>query len=496
MPFDRLRVSGIYSFPLVVSLSNRDPLNKNRQRYSMTGRDKSIGTAVVLGGGLAGMAAAWRLTTSGYHVTLVERRPYLGGRAYSFQDRETSLQLDNGQHIFLGCCFAYTDFLAEIGTLGLTSRQRSLRIEVHSPTGRQGVLSAWPLPAPLHLLPSFLRYPHLSWGEKLRAVSALARMTLERRRDRPELETITFHEWLTRHGQSQRAIDNFWDLLIVPALNDSARHVSASMAFMVFQEALLRHRHGADVGFARAGLSEIMGDAVERRLKERSANLLLGRSAERLLTDDTPRVTGVQLAGGEVVQADWYVSALTPFALLELLPEPLRASPQFSAAANHTWSPIVNLHLWYDRPVAGFDFAAFVESPLQWLFNKSRIQGLEGPGQHLTVSLSGAWEFWPMTKQELQELFVAELQRVLPKTKEAQLTRFVVVKEQRATFQPLPGTAANRLPAGTPLPNLLLAGDWTDTGWPSTMEGAVRSGNTAAEHIRASRGAPPVYPRP
>ena len=449
--------------------------------------EDTIGTAVVLGGGLAGMAAAWRLTTFGYRVTLVERRPYLGGRAYSFKDRETGQQLDNGQHVFLGCCTAYTDFLTEIGTIGLTSRQQSLRIEVRNPAGRRGVLSAWPLPAPLHLFFSFLKYPHLSWSEKLKVIFPLARIALERRRYRPELETITYYDWLRGHGQSQRAIENLWDLLIVPALNDSSRHVSASMAFMVFQEALVRSRHGADVGYARAGLSDIMGGAIERRLAECGANLMLGRSAERLLTDGTPRITGVQLADGELVQAESYVSALPPYALLALLPGPLRAMPPFAEAASHTWSPIVNLHLWYDRPVADFEFAAFVESPVQWVFNRSRIQGVEGPGQHLTVSLSGAWEFWPMSKQELQELFVPELQRVLPKAKEAALIRFVVVKEQRATFRPAPGTAANRLPAGTPLPNLFLAGDWTDTGWPSTMEGAVRSGNTAAERVRAAR---------
>ena len=450
-----------------------------------------LGSVIVLGGGLAGMAAAWRLTTQGHRVTLVERRPYLGGRAYSFQDKETGqgketgLQLDNGQHVFLGCCTAYMSFLAEIGTLGLTSRQQSLRIDVRSPAGRRGVLAAWPMPAPLHLLPSLLRYPHISWGDKLRAVPALARITLARQGHQPRLENISFHDWLRAHGQCQRSIDNFWDLIVVPALNDSSRNVSAGMAFMVFQEALLRHRHGADVGYAREGLSDIMGSAVERQLRERGATLLLGRAAERLVVDDASRVTGVQLTGGDVLHAGWYVSALPPFALLELLPEPLRGSPHFAPAANHTWSPIVNLHLWYDRPVADFEFAAFVESPVQWVFNKSLIQGLDGPGQYLTVSLSGAWEFWLMTKQELQDVFVPELARVLPLARNATLTRFVVVKEQRATFQPSPGASAYRLPAETPLPNLLLAGDWTDTGWPSTMEGAVRSGLTAAKLVGA-----------
>jgi squalene-associated FAD-dependent desaturase len=458
---------------------------------------ESLGSVVVLGGGLAGMAAAWKLTAWGYRVTVVERRPYLGGRAYSFEDRETGQQVDNGQHVFLGCCTSFTDFLDEIGTLGLTDRQRSLRIEVRSPTGRRGILSALPLPPPLHLLASLLRYPHVSWADKLRTIPAMALISLERRRHRPQLEAMSFHDWLRSHGQTQRAIENFWELLILPSLNDRSRNVSASMAFMVFQEALLWDRHGAEVGYARVGLSQVMGSAVETQLRERGVTLRLGSTAEGLLADDMPAsgtggriaansmVTGVNLTGGEVLRADWYVSAVPPSVLLGLLPEPLRDLPKLSSAANQPWSPIVNLHVWYDRPVADFDFAAFVESPVQWVFNKSRIGELDGPGQYITVSLSGAWEFWPMGKQALEDLFVPELARVLPQAGEAKIERFVVVKEQRATFQPLPGTASYRPPAETPLPNLFLAGDWTDTGWPATLEGAVRSGVTAAERIHA-----------
>ena len=450
----------------------------------------------MLGGGLAGMAAACTLAGWGYRVKLVERRPYLGGRAYSFLDRETGQQVDNGQHIFLGCCTTYVGFLREIGTLDLTYRQPSLRIEVRSPSGRSGVLSAMPLPAPLHLLISFLRYPHMGWADKLHALPALARIALERRRWRAELEEMSFYQWLRDHGQSERAIDNFWDLLITPALNDSCRNVSATTGFMIFQEALLWSRHGADVGYSQAGLSDIMGSAVERRLRESGTELLLGRSVERLLIDDTSAVTGASLTNGKVIDADWYISAVPPEVLLDALPERIRQLPELSPAAGHTWSPIVNLHVWYDRPVADFDFAAFVESPVQWVFNKSRTSGQEGSGGYLTVSLSGAWEFWPMSKQELEARFVPELARVLPMARTAQVERFVVVKEQRATFRSLPGTAGYRLPTKTPLSNLFLAGDWTDTGWPATMEGAVRSGKRAAEqlHLQAQKGAREVRP--
>ena len=432
------------------------------------------------------MAAAWRLTSSGQAVTLIERRPYLGGRAYSFVDRDSGAQIDNGQHVFMRCFSAYIQLLREAGTLEGMALQDSMRVEVRDPSGRIGVLAAAPLPAPLHLLPSFLRYPHLSWRDKLRAVPALLRVQRERDRDRPALRDISFLDWLRANGQSDRAIANFWDLITLPTLNDSAANVSASIAFMVFQTALFGGRHAADIGFARAGLSEVMGDAIEARLRERGATLRLGHGVERIEVQDGC-ATGVALGGGEVVTADRYICALPPHALLPLLPQDLRDGA-LAPAASHEFSPIVNIHVWYDRPVADFEWAAFVDSPLQYVFNRTRIARLPGPGEYLTLSLSGAWEFWPKPKAELREFFLAELARVLPRARDARVENFAVVKEQRATFRVPPGAPDNRLPPATPLPNLFLAGDWTDTGWPATMESAVRSGNAAADAVTAAGG--------
>ncbi len=447
-----------------------------------------LGSVIVLGGGLAGMATAWRLSEAGYGVTLVERRPYLGGRAYSFVDRDTGAQIDNGQHVFMSCCTAYTNFIREVGTMGLMYEQRALRVEVRSPNGRTGVLSAAPLPAPLHLVPSFLRYPHVSWRDKLRAVPALLRIQRQRDHERPELKAISFEAWLRANGQSDRAIANFWDLIVVPTLNDASRDVSASMAFMMFKTALLTGRHGADIGFARASLSEVMGDAVEAKLRERGVTLLLGHTGERIETAGGS-VSGIAVVGGETLHGDWYVSALPPYALTPLLDAELQASPAFAPVATHDFAPIVNVHVWYDREVTDIDWVAFVDSPLQYVFNRTRIARLDGPGQYLTVSLSAAWEYWPKPKAELQELFLAELARVFPRAGEATVENFAIVKEQRATFRVPPGAPANRLPAATPLRNLFLAGDWTDTGWPATMESAVRSGNAAAAAIGAQSGA-------
>jgi squalene-associated FAD-dependent desaturase len=453
--------------------------------------DQLYGTSVVtaasvtvLGGGLAGMTAALRLAEAGHPVTLIERRPYLGGRAYSFVDSETGTQVDNGQHVFLGCCTAYTQLLSDVGTLDQTFRQSRLRIEVRALDGKRGMLTGLSLPAPLHLLPSFLRYPHIGWREKVRAVPALLRIQRERDRDRSVLKAMSFADWLRQNGQSPRAIANFWDLVVLPSLNDSSENVSASMAFMLFQVALLQNAHGADVGYAKASLSDVMGEPIAARLRELGATLMLGRTIDHLTVDDSGRATGLTLADGEAVSADFYVSALPPDAMLGLLPERWCDDPALAPAATHTWSPIVNLHIWYDRPVGDFDFVAFIDSPVQWVFNRTRIAELPGPGGYLTVSLSGAWEHWPKTKDELSELFLPEIERLLPHAKDAQVERFVVVKEQRATFRSLPAAPDNRLPTRTPIANLVLAGDWTDTGWPATMESAVRSGNAAAAVIQ------------
>ena len=426
------------------------------------------------------MAAALRLARAGVSVTLVERRPYLGGRAYSFTDPETGRQVDNGQHVFLGCCTAYRDFLQEVGSLDLTIRQKRLRVEVRSPDGKRGTLTALPLPAPLHLLPSLLRYPHIGLREKARAALALMAMRLERDRDRPELRRISLRDWLRARGQSERAVAAFWDVIVVPALNDSSADVSASAGIMLFQEALLRSRGGANVGYAKDGLSALMGGPAQRRLEELGAVVLTGKTAEALIVENG-RFAGARLAGGETLRADVCVSALPPDAMLRLLPDEWRAHPAFAPAETHEWSPIVNLHVWWDRPVMDGDFIAFVDSPAQWVFNKSRIAGEEGPEQRMTVSLSAAWEYWPMSKEELRAAFLPELRRLFPAARDATATRFVVVKERRATFRSLPDAPDNRLPAVTPIGGFHLAGDWTATGWPSTMESATRSGAAAAD---------------
>ena len=429
------------------------------------------------------MAAACDLADRGHPVVLMEKRPFLGGRAFSFPEPDTGQEIDNGQHVFLGCCTAYMDFLAKLGALDNTHIPPRLDVPVLGYGGRKGVLRSVNLPAPFHLAPSLLSYPYLSWSEKLRVLYGGLRIYMTRRRDgkgRPGGET--FASWLKRHSQTDSAIDRFWNLIILPTLNDDISEVSADMGLMVFQEGVLKSRASAGIGYAKVGLSELVSEATKSYLSARGGEVLLGAGA-REITVDGDGVCGVQTSNG-VVKGDWYISALPSYDLTAMLPQSLANDDFFSRAKGLSYSPIVDVHIWYDRPVMDEAFSGFVDSPLQWVFNKTRMRGDEGnSGQYLCISLSGAWQYADMPKQEIREMFLDEMKSVFPRARDAQVERLLIVKQPRATFRSVPGVEAHRLPSATPISNLFLAGEWVDTGWPGTMEGAVRSGRTAAQAL-------------
>ncbi|MSP78047.1 MAG: FAD-dependent oxidoreductase [Dehalococcoidia bacterium] len=442
---------------------------------------------VVIGGGLAGLSAAIALLDAGHHVTLIERRPFLGGRAYSFVDQETGQEVDNGQHVFLGCCTAYMAFIKRLGVVDKTSIQKRLSIPVSSRDGRTSVISAAPwLPSPLHLLPTSLTYRHLTFGERLNTLRVMLRlMRTDRWRQTEQLQAQSFRDWLLVHGEREGAIQRFWNVIVLPTLNDDIAAVSADMGIMVFQGALLKGRHGADVGYARVGLTALLSDAAQRVVKAAGGRMLLGSAVAKLHMDGD-RVYGAELASGQVITGDVFVAAVPWDALPKLLPAETAQVPFFAEAQHLEGAPIVGIHIWYDRRVMDDEFAAFVDSPVQWVFNKSRIQGLAGPWQYVCISLSGAWEYATMGKEGLRQLFTKEMAHLFPKARDAHVERFIVVKQLAATFRSKPGAEAFRPQQETPILNLFLAGDWTQTGWPSTMESAVRSGQLAAQ--AATRG--------
>jgi squalene-associated FAD-dependent desaturase len=434
----------------------------------------------VVGGGLAGISAALACADRGAKPTLVEVRPRLGGAAYSFE--RDGMVLDNGQHVFLRCCGAYRALLARLGSESATVLQRRLAIPVVAPGGRVEWLRRSSLPAPLHLAPALARYRHLSPRERARAARTalrLSRLDL----DDSSLDERTFGDWLSGQGQGRRESEALWNLIALPTLNLPAEEASLAMAAFVFQTGLLRHADAGDIGFARLPLSAVHGEPAERALPAAGVAVRLGWRAERI--EATAERTFVVESRDESLESDAVILAVPHPRAATLLPSGAVDEP--SRLDRLGASPIVNLHVLYDRPVTELEFAAAVRSPVQWVFDRTRAARAVD-GQYLAVSLSGAARESAMSRDELRRLFLPALVELFPRAREARLERFEVTREHTATFRAAPGVAGLRPEPRTRVPGLALAGAWTATGWPATMEGAVRSGLAAAREALAAPG--------
>jgi squalene-associated FAD-dependent desaturase len=439
-------------------------------------------TVVVAGGGLAGITAALDCADAGAAVTLVEVRPRLGGAVYSFE--RDGLWLDNGQHVFLRCCTAYRALLARLGTTSDTVLQERLAIPVLAP----GTPAAWlrrsGLPAPLHLSASLLRYRHLRPHERIAAAgAALALSRVDP--DDPAVDGRRFGEWLRRRGQSARAIEALWDLIARPTLNLGAEEASLAAAAFVFRTGLLQRADAGDIGYARVPLQRVHGDPALAALRRAGVEVRLGWRAERIELEREGRLAVTGAAGGtdERLSAGAVICAVPHERAEGLLPP--RTLPAEVAALGS--SPIVNLHVVYDRRVLDYEFAAAVGSPVQYVFDRTASAGLER-GQCLAVSLSAADEELALSSEELRARFETALAELLPAARGARIERFVVTREHAATFRAAPGSRRLRPGARTAIDGLALAGAWTDTSWPATMEGAVRSGHAAAQVALAGVG--------
>jgi hydroxysqualene dehydroxylase len=452
----------------------------------------------VLGGGLAGVAAALRSADAGCEVTLVERRARLGGLAGSF--RRGDAHVDTGQHVFLRCCDAYRGLLERLGATGSTTLQDRLDVVVLRPGAAPARLRRDRTPAvvtripglrrlpALHLGRALLRYDAVPWRERL----ALPRAALALRRldpADPAVDARSFGAWLREQGQGPAAVRALWDLIGTPTLNAGADEASLALAATVFGIGLLGEPDAADIGWANVPLGEIHDTAARRALAAAGVRVALSTRVRRVVHDDGAwRVT---VAGRDDVRethdTDAVVCALPPETAATVLPEPLAGSLTASAAALGA-SPIVDVHLVFDRSVLSHSFAAGIDTDVQWVFDRSSAHGALPPGaQYLVVSLSAADAFLPLPAEALVERFTTELGRLLPEVAGARRLDGFVTREPRATFRPAPGSAAHRPAARTTLPGLALAGAWTDTGWPATMEGAVRSGQTAAAVVTGER---------
>lgn len=440
----------------------------------------------VVGGGLAGISAALWLADAGCSVTLLEAKPRLGGLTASL--RHGDLTVDTGQHVFLRCCTSYLRLLDRLGVRSLVTLQPRLDLPViRSRDGARGRLRRGRLPVlpglPLHLAGSLLRYPLLRDWERLsmaRAVRALGKVDA----GDPATDRRSFGEWLTAHGQSTATVEAVWDLIGVATLNAHADQASLALAATVFQLGLLSDAAAADLGWSRVPLQQLHGDAAGRALQSAGVDMRLRTRITGLRREEGWRLVDEAERGPAY---DAVVLATDPATTERLLPAgAVFQSPGWSERLGST--PIVNVHFLLDRRVLDEPVLGCVGSPLQWLFDRTESSGAAHvvPGsQHLVASISAAENWVGRPVAELRRQLLPELHRAVPCTGDAGLVDFFVTREPHATWRQAPGTAVDRPVTVTRLPGLALAGAHTATGWPATMEGAVRSGEAAAAAVLA-----------
>ncbi len=460
----------------------------------------------VIGGGLAGLSAAVALADSGVRVRLFEKRPHLGGRATSYLLPDGS-HIDNCQHVTLGCCTNLADFYRRVGSAGQIRFYDQLYFA--DARGARFTISPSPLAPPFHMMFSFLRFSALTWADKM----AIGRAMMEIARTGghpPESEGTSMLDWLHRMKQTPSAIERFWRVVLVSALDEELARTEARYGIDVFWKAFLSNREGFRLGIPSVPLSDLY-DGCRAAIEKRGGEVRT-RATVRELRIEQGRMKSIVFDDGSEETADAFVMAVPQTAVLDIVDPALAASDaNFSGLQHLHDAPITGIHLWFDRHVMDEPFLTLLDHTVQWVFNKTLLYSdaakaassngggaaKDGDaGQYLQLVISASYDLVSRSRQEIVEMCVRELQDVLPATRDAKLVKSTVIKEVAATFSPEPGSDQWRPGPRCSVENLFLAGDWTRTGWPATMEGAVRSGYIAAEAVLSSAGNPRKFVQP
>lgn len=476
-------------------------------------------TVAVIGGGLAGISAGCALADAGYQVTLFERRPYLGGRASSYEHPGTGEVVDNCQHVLLGCCTNLIDLYRRFGAEDKIRWFTSLTFI--EPGGRQSVIAPSMLPAPLHSSPSFLAASSFSLGDKL----AIARAMLALMGKLPEDTTENFAEWLARHGQTERAIERFWKPVLVSAINEDLDRISVRYGAQVFRESFLKSAAAGRMGVPKVPLTDLYSRGAEY-IRSRGGEVRLRASVDRIalvsdaassgsskrhpersegalsaprsaasttsptavMTEQTHDSIAVS-SNGSTEHFEFCILAVPYFTITKLLPDDAPGRDLAATAEKFESSPITGIHLWFDRKITDQPHAVLLDRTIQWMFQKSQLLDARvSQGSYLELVVSSSKSLVNMKREEIIELALRELAEFFPEVENAQLVKAAVIKEIHATYSAQPQSDSYRPSTVTPWRNVFLAGDWTATGWPATMEGAVRSGYNAAEALTRAAG--------
>ena len=434
---------------------------------------------VVLGGGFAGLACATALVEKGARVAVLEKKPHLGGRAFSFKDPKTGEIVDNGQHLFMGCYRQTRIFLRRIGSESLLRLPAGLRVDYVDENGLRDKLECPTfLPAPLHLAAGIFRLSGLSMRDKL-GLWGFQRWMKKNALNgsRPtELDAITVREWMGRLGISERMQRRLFDPIAIGALNEHSERASALGFTQVLREIFFTDEESSRLGLATVGLSELYTEQSRRLIESKGGRVLTGKKVARIV-EEGGRAVAVETDLGERIAAEAVVSTLPPWAL---------AAVERPSALHGDWeklkaTPIVGIHVWLDRPIFSEPFIGLLGTELHWAFNKNALWGRNGGGQYLSLVISGAHRYLEVTPQKIWEQAQWELSRCFPAFEEAKVLNWSVVKEPHATPAPLLGTDALRPAHASKVSNFFFGGDWTQTGLPATIESAVSSGHACAE---------------
>ncbi|MBZ5685227.1 MAG: hydroxysqualene dehydroxylase HpnE [Acidobacteriia bacterium] len=446
-------------------------------------------TVAIAGGGLAGLAAACALSDAGFRVTLFEKRPFLGGRASSYEHPGTGEVVDNCQHVLFRVCTNLVKFYEHIG---VADQIRWFdQMNFIEPGGRVSVMKASPLPAPLHTAPSFLHFPFLSTTDKLAITRALIPLTLMVQKDSGQ----SFQQWLNAHGQTKNAVARFWHPILISALSEDLDRISVSAAAQVVRESMKTPaaRHMGVPTLPLTDLYNAAGDYV----RSHGGRLHCRCPLESFAADASQVRVRVRDKEGVAPEEtfDYLVLALPFDALESVLPMGENSIPLREKIAHFENSPITGIHLWFDRQISDLDHAVLLDRTIQWMFHKSRLQPMRaqsengsGPGSYIELVVSSSKTLIDKSRAEIVDLALSEVREFFPAARDANLVKSTVIKEVNATYSPRPGIDAHRPTPITAWPRVFLAGDWTATGWPATMEGAVRSGYLAAEALADASG--------